>query len=192
LTNVILGKSVENINYGAFYDCPFMETINIPDSVKVIGDEAFASPDNGSLVTVTGLKNINYLGVRVFANQEELESINLPGTLKNIGRQCFKNTGIDTMTIVYNEELFIEEEAFDVMPNLRILNLVGGTPMKWKSKLNKQDFEGCDLLLEKAAEYGIERVVDYVVNARKLEQESMRLVGKNITDMYFRLDMREW
>jgi hypothetical protein len=191
LIDVVIGKSVVTIDKKAFYKCSAINTLHIPDSVKVIGDQAFGD-GNGSLTTITGLKNLEFLGSRVFEEQAGLESIHFSKSLKHIGRHCFKDTDIDTMTLVYNDELVVEQEALDDMPVLRIINLHGGTPEKWKSKLSNQKFKGCDLLIKKAMEFGVGRVVDYVVDARKLEQEAVTGIGKNMKDVYFRQAMRGW
>jgi hypothetical protein len=193
LVEVVIGGKVVEINDRAFLNCPGIDTVHIPDSVKIIGNEVFdCGDDYGGLMKLTGLKNIEFLGSQVFITHTELSgSVTLPKSLEYIGTRCFFDTNIDTLTLVYNDELVIEEGAFDAMANLSIVNLIGGNPSKWREKLIDNDFDDCDLLLEKAEEYGIDNVRDYVVDARRLEQEVViSTIGGPLTDKYLRYDIR--
>jgi hypothetical protein len=57
---------VESIDYGAFCDCTSLESINIPSSLKNIGEEAFA-------------------------NCTSLSSIVIPDSVTSIGKNAFYN-----------------------------------------------------------------------------------------------------
>jgi hypothetical protein len=192
LTDVVIGKNVKMIPGSAFRNCSGIETLNIPDSVKKIGSLAFYSDDLGGLTKITGLKNIEYIGEMVFTNHTELYELSLPKSLKHIMSRCFDNTGIQVLTLVYNDALVIEHDAFNNMPNLSVVNLVGGNPTKWKTKLTGQDFRGCDMLLEKARQYNVS-ILDYVVDARRLEQEAqISAIAGPLTDKYFRYSLQGW
>lgn len=67
LKEVVLPETIEVIGTGAFKDMPVLETVNLPESLKIIGDEAFAN---------TGLKEIS-----------------LPSHLETIGSYAFKDCG---------------------------------------------------------------------------------------------------
>jgi hypothetical protein len=92
------------------------------------------------------------------------------------------------MTINYNNEE-LDDGVFKGMSELRIVNLIGGNSAKWKLKLKKQSFKESPRLLELAKAYNV-NVIDYVVDARRLEQEASTVIGKNIKDKYFRASMR--
>lgn len=64
--------------------------VNIPDSLKRIGREAFRSSSLKSIVIPEG---VEYIGERAFYYSSALTDIKLPGTLKYIGSNAFNYTG---------------------------------------------------------------------------------------------------
>lgn len=90
LTTVDL-KNVRIISSEAFWHCPSIQKITIPDTVTTICNMAFA--DCSNLTTVTGGKNVKILENAAFKNCTKLTSIgNIGQNLKNLGCIVFENT----------------------------------------------------------------------------------------------------
>lgn len=90
LTTVDL-KNVRIIGSGAFWHCPSIQKITIPDTVTTICNMPFA--DCSNLTTVTGGKNVKILENAVFKNCTKLTSIgNIGQNLKKLGCIVFENT----------------------------------------------------------------------------------------------------
>ena len=90
LTTVDL-KNVRIIGSDAFWHCPSIQKITIPDTVTTICNMAFA--DCSNLTTVTGGKNVKILENAVFKNCTKLTSIgNIGQNLKKLGSIVFENT----------------------------------------------------------------------------------------------------
>lgn len=90
LTTVDL-KNVRIIGSGAFWHCPSIQKITIPDTVTTICNMAFA--DCSNLTTVTGGKNVKILENAAFKNCTKLTSIgNIGQNLKKLGCIVFENT----------------------------------------------------------------------------------------------------
>lgn len=90
LTTVDL-KNVRIISSEAFWHCPSIQKITIPDTVTTICNMAFA--DCSNLTTVTGGKNVKILENAAFKNCTKLTSIgNIGQNLKKLGCIVFENT----------------------------------------------------------------------------------------------------
>lgn len=90
LTTVDL-KNVRIISSEAFWHCPSIQKITIPDTVTTICNMAFA--DCSNLTTVTGGKNVKILENAAFKNCTKLTSIgNIGQNLKKLGSIVFENT----------------------------------------------------------------------------------------------------
>lgn len=90
LTTVDL-KNVRIIGSEAFWHCPSIQKITIPDTVTTICNMAFA--DCSNLTTVTGGKNVKILENAAFSNCTKLTSIgNIGQNLKRLGSIVFENT----------------------------------------------------------------------------------------------------
>lgn len=94
-------KPVTAIGAFAFYQADFLESITLPETIKVIGDCAFKYCDN--------LKNINLpegflkIGGNAFQNCASLETIVLPESLTYIGGSAFLYcTKLKTITLPEN------------------------------------------------------------------------------------------
>lgn len=167
LKKLFIGNSVETIGNSAFYGLNQIETINIPDSVKRIEAEAFTMSEDGYmggfLTKVTGMKNVEVLSYKAFKDQRGLTSISLSDKLKKIGEQCLANTGIESLTLYYNNDLIIHPTAFDWCDKLDYVTLVGGGLEEWTTKLQEGTFSGCDLLIKKAKQKGYTNLIEYVL-----------------------------
>lgn len=82
------GLPVTEIAERGFVDCNVVTTF-IPDTVKKIGNRAFA--ECRKLIRVLGLNGITDIGNEAFAECSKLSGIVLPNTLENAGSYIFKN-----------------------------------------------------------------------------------------------------
>ncbi|MCL2679411.1 MAG: leucine-rich repeat domain-containing protein [Dehalococcoidia bacterium] len=73
--------------YGAFGGCGNLVSVTIPDSVTIIGDEAFFGCV--SLTSVTLPNNLKSIGRKAFERCRSLTSINIPVGVTSIGAEAF-------------------------------------------------------------------------------------------------------
>lgn len=105
----IEGVPVTEIYKSAFLNCPNLELVIIPNTVKTIGDCAFMSCS--SLKTVIMFDSVTSIGQSAFANCTSLKSIVLPEGVKNIGKWAFERcSSLESITIL-NTECNIEGNA---------------------------------------------------------------------------------
>ena len=79
---------VVTVEKGAAYQAPFKE-LNMPESLKYIGQEAFAS--SSVLKTINFGKNVEVIGAYAFTNIWELEEIVIPDSVKRIEDGAFSS-----------------------------------------------------------------------------------------------------
>ena len=125
IPETIGGKKVARINAKAFDGEDSLEAIKIPQSVKVIENEAFCFCKNLRFVIVEGeletietnafmgaekletiqLKGVENIGEQAFYACESLEEIILPEGLKEIEKGAFDETGISKIILPASLEL---------------------------------------------------------------------------------------
>lgn len=103
---------------GSFvFDSCEAETVTMPDSIKSIGDYAFASSKN--LKSIKLSENLETLGSNSFFFCKNLEEIELPASIKDLGIYTFSGTGLKSVTIPESENLTeIDAYVFYQCPNL--------------------------------------------------------------------------
>lgn len=86
------GKAVTRIVSNAFKGCENLESVEIPSSIKSIGDNAFNNCTNLKTVTFeAGVSQCESIGTRAFAGCEELKSIVIPRSVKEVGDYAFND-----------------------------------------------------------------------------------------------------
>jgi Flp pilus assembly protein protease CpaA len=93
---------------GAFYGRENLTSVTIPNSVKTIGDLAFANCQN--LTSVTIGKSVTTIGDGAFGGTS-LTSITIPNSVTTIGDWAFTGTGLTRVTIP-NSVTTIGDQAF--------------------------------------------------------------------------------
>ena len=83
-------QPVTEIAPKAFYSLDKIEEVVIPDSVKVIGDMAFAQCQQLKKVTISSTSLLEVIGERAFFCDNELSTIALPESLKKIGKEALR------------------------------------------------------------------------------------------------------
>lgn len=96
LVSLDLGNSVMNIGERAFALCSHLETVVIPDSVKVIEDGAFAYCK--ALKSITIGSGVTHIGADAFAGCTSLEKIIIPPSVMKIGDNAIP-TGADIVVV---------------------------------------------------------------------------------------------
>lgn len=121
ITSIVLPETIKRITSNAFANCPCLQNINIPTSVKYIGsnvltgtelfnndknyDEGVLYIDN-CLITVNNTANTHLVvkeGTRIIANESfssHLEKITIPSTVLYLNKDMFNNCENLTEVIV--------------------------------------------------------------------------------------------
>ena len=86
LQSIKLGGGITAIPDGAFCRCPYLRTVEIPDSVTVIGSEAFMSCGVTEVVIPDGVTEI---GEKAFW-RSLLTSVAIPDSVVTLGDMCFQ------------------------------------------------------------------------------------------------------
>lgn len=86
----INGKPVKIIASGAFHDRSEMTSIDLPDTIEMIGDYAFSKCNNLSEIRLP--KNLTYIGDHSFLGATKLENIIGGDLVTHIGNSAFYKT----------------------------------------------------------------------------------------------------
>lgn len=79
--------SITSIGDKAFYDCPFMSSVTIPDGIKSIGASAFSNCRG--LTSIILPNSTTSIAEYAFEDCEGLGSITIPNTIQTIGKYAF-------------------------------------------------------------------------------------------------------
>ena len=120
--------SIKHINTYMFYNCESLTKININDNITIIDSNAFANCLNLTSVSISStssleninenafkgckkltelhLPNLTYIGNSAFEDCTNYKGGNndliIPSTLKSMGNACFKNSGVEKLSILNN------------------------------------------------------------------------------------------
>ncbi len=95
ITEVKLNAEVKTIPAGMFSGCKYLESVAIPTTVEVIGNEAFRSCENLSSLTFAG--QVETIGKEAFADCKKLTSVRI--SAKAIGERAFTSCNLTTVEI---------------------------------------------------------------------------------------------
>lgn len=90
-SKITIPNTVEIIGNDAFFCCDNITNMDIPDSVTTIGDYAFYNCNNLTGVTIP--KSVTYMGDYVFAYCDRLADIDIKANIKVIGEYAFEHCG---------------------------------------------------------------------------------------------------
>ena len=139
IRHVIIEPGITGIGAEAFFECGSIETIEIPNTVKSIGMQAFVWCK--SLKEVTIPEGVTSLGESTFWGCESLETLNLPSTLKSIGREMFYRCDSLKTLVIPDSVTFIDELAFWDCGGITQITVPRGV-----TKLSEDVFNGCSNL----------------------------------------------
>lgn len=123
LESISLPDGLKVIDDEAFYECRKLASITIPDTVTTIGDAAFW--DNYNLSSVQLGSSVKSLGYRAFIRCTALRSISLPSSLRTIDKSCFESSGLESVAVP--DGCSVGEDAFIFCENLKTATLGEGT-----------------------------------------------------------------
>jgi len=150
LEQIILPPGLVKIGKEAFRDCG-LKTINIPDSVEIVGAKAFYN--NGSSESLSLGRGIKIIEDSAFESCVSLPSVTIPDSTIKIGPSAFKWCGsIKTVSISDSVEV-IGSEAFSSNRGLESLSLGKGLKV-----IGESAFEFCDSLTSLTIPDSIERI----------------------------------
>lgn len=119
---IVLPDSVVDLGAG-FRDCPNLKNINIPNSVQVIPERAFAGCRITYIVLPASVKKIEE---GAFENCENLTEIVVPDGVTHIRKKTFKGCRKLSKVIIPDSVTVIEQEAFRGCP-LKELHVAANT-----------------------------------------------------------------
>ena len=136
IKNIVFPEHLVSIGSHAFYNCLYLESVNLPGNIKSLGHHSFASCSSLKEVYFNeGIKDIpphmfigcdklnklhlpqtlNFIGPRAFEGCSSLGSITLPKSLQVLSSYAFANCNLSTITFL-NDNTYISYPCFE--PNL--------------------------------------------------------------------------
>lgn len=88
IETVNLPQSIKRIGAGAFSGCTGLTSVTLPDGLLSLGDSAFAGT---AITSVTVPGGVTAIGQAAFAGCKALTSVTLPGGLQRIGAAAFSD-----------------------------------------------------------------------------------------------------
>ena len=110
---VIVKDGITNIVEQGFRDCKNLEKVELPKSLKRIGDLAFADSSIKEISLPDGIREI---GSSAFLECRSLEYINFPESLSEISSGAFEHSGLKEITLNGTTKFYVS--AFDGCKNL--------------------------------------------------------------------------
>lgn len=123
VTEVVIGKNVQEISNAAFQNCMNLERITFAAGSKLerIGDDVFS--DCPKLVEIALPEGLQQMGVRTFWLNKSLKQVTLPTTLDTLPKYCFQGcTALRKMSLPEGMKV-IAENAFSGCENLMQVKL---------------------------------------------------------------------
>ena len=108
--NLTIPEDINEILYGAFYNCTSLTSITIPDSVTSIGYEAFHGCTNLAGVKIPD--SVTNIEGTAFYNCTSLTSVKIPNSVTSIGDAVFWGCTSLTSVIIPDSVTSIESYAF--------------------------------------------------------------------------------
>jgi len=107
----------DKINYGSgssaevtcvstngFNGCSGIESIYLPEKIKILGEAAFKDCENLQTVAISLSSNLEHIFPDAFRNCRKLKYINLPDTVIDIASGAFSNSGLESITLPSNPQ----------------------------------------------------------------------------------------
>lgn len=157
IEHVIVESGVTSIPGYMFWDCTNLISVDLPDTVTSIGENAFYNSGLTSIVLPKNLKTIgNYafsksklatltlnnklesIGVEAFANIRTLKTINFSDSVTYYGNRAFACTGVTSVSLKIDDTVTENGGLFSGCTELETAVITGNT-----TKLEYAFFEDC-------------------------------------------------
>ncbi len=140
LNSVTIPNSVTSIGHGAFSGCWNLTSVTVPNSITNIEDAAFSLCT--SLTSITIPNTITSIEKATFFACQKLTSIEIPNSVKSIGEQAFSAcSGLASVTIP-NSVTSLGEMAFDCCSGLKFVSIPESL-----TDFDENVFDRCDSLI---------------------------------------------
>ena len=122
-TEVVIPNSVKIIGDQAFYNCKGITSVVIPDSVKEIGRYAFNNC--AELESVTMANSVQKIGYCAFRDCRSLTALTIPDSVREIDNDAFAGCSALTAIVIPASVQLIGIEAFYNCKSLRTVEFKG-------------------------------------------------------------------
>lgn len=129
LKEVVIGNQVTEIAMGAFADCKALTTLELPMSLKTIGNKGAYTSLNGTfegctkLTTLTIPRSVTSVDVRCFKGCTKLQTVVLPDMLTSIPSEFFSGCTALTSITLPSRTTTIGFSAFNYCASLETIDL---------------------------------------------------------------------
>ena len=111
LTSVTIPNTVTEIYMGAFENCPKLTSVSLGSSVRNIDSDAFY--DCVQLSSITFPNSVKIIGQSSFQNCRSLKSVTIPNSVEHLGAYAFMNCTNITNVTMGNGLTCINESSFE-------------------------------------------------------------------------------
>lgn len=115
IKSIQIPETVTVIGEGAFEDCVELEKVNLPNKITVINSYTFSGCKKLSEITIPS--GVTYIGMEAFANCVSVKSIVIPASVTKIGKFAFMNFSgcAGTVTFeVYTDWILYDDDGNEV------------------------------------------------------------------------------
>ncbi len=137
ITKVVLPKTITTIADGAFYDCRYLESVNLTENVTSIGANAFYG--NKRLKSFGDISSVTSIGDAAFLGCGMLKNIVLSEKLTVLGAYAFSGCSELTEIVIPSIVNAIEEYAFSDCAKLSTVD-IASPALKY---IAGHAFDGC-------------------------------------------------
>ncbi|MGN1348743.1 MAG: leucine-rich repeat domain-containing protein [Acutalibacteraceae bacterium] len=140
-SSFIIPIGIKYIESDAFSSCPKLESVSIPYSVNVIGENAFYNCQN--LKTVVISQGTVSIEQNAFSSNLKMDEVTLPKSVTNIGLYSFNCSNLQKITIL-NPECSIADNELTIGPAAAIYGYKDSTAQAYAEKYGRVFVSICD------------------------------------------------
>ena len=169
LKNVTITNATK-IPESAFYNCTFIERIELNEGITEIGRNAFCDCTN--LTDMVIPQSVNDLGELAFSGCTNLDIVILPSALKSINNSTFINCTSLNYVSFPDELEIIDTKAFESCSSLTDIVFPDGL-----TRINDSAFSGCSSITKLTVPDTVKRIGDGAFKGTELTEITLPFVG---------------